>query len=123
MIRVKDGVTFVFAPGGALILEAMKATSKSLALDLTITSGSDGIHSGPQDPHHFGNAYDVRSHDLDDATKQKVLAAMMATLGWDHFFGFVEAPGTDNEHYHYQVKKATAFTVVDFLAYDGPGAP
>lgn len=116
-VLVKPGAEFaVIAPGGYLILDALKAASKSLVLDLTISSGTDGMHSGPGDPHHFGNAYDVRSHDLDDATKTKVLAAVMVTLGWAQFFGFVEAPGTDDEHFHYQTKKGTAYTVLDFLA-------
>ncbi len=120
-VLVKDGVQFnVFAPGGALILDALKAASKTLGVDLTITSGTDGVHSGPQDPHHLGNAYDVRSHDLAPDVQAKVVPAVMALLGWEHFFGFLEAPGTDNAHFHFQVKRATAFTVIDFLAFTAP---
>lgn len=117
-VTYKLGVEFaVFAPGGFLILQSLKAASKTLGVDLTITSGTDGVHSGPMDPHHRGEAYDVRSHDFDDATKQKVLAAIMAPLSWQHFFGFVEAPGTPNEHLHVQTKKGMGFTVDDFLAF------
>ncbi len=56
-----------------------------MKVDLTITSGTDGAHSGPGDPHYHGEAYDVRSHDLDDVTKPELneLAEMagVATYG------------------------------------------
>lgn len=118
-VKVKTGVTFnVIAPAGYLILDALKAASRKLGQDLTITSGTDGVHSGPGDPHHLGNAYDVRSHDFAPDVKAQVLSTVMADLGWQHFYGFVEAPGTENEHYHFQVKRATPFSILDFLAFD-----
>jgi hypothetical protein len=117
-IAVKSGVEFaVIAPAGFLILEALKTASKTLAFDLTLTSGTDGVHSGPMDPHHLGNAYDVRSHDLAPDARAKVVDAVMAGLGWQHFFGFLEAPGTPDEHFHFQSKRGTTFTVEDFLAF------
>jgi hypothetical protein len=111
VVTVKPGVEFaVIAPGGFCILSAIQQASQHCAVDLTITSGTDGEHSGPADPHHTGNAYDVRSHDLTDEMKQAVLAYMMDTvLGWDRFYGFIEAAGTDNEHFHVQVKKGTTY--------------
>jgi hypothetical protein len=33
----------------------------------------------------------------------------MTYLGWDRFYGFLESPGTDNEHFHVQVKKGTVY--------------
>ena len=109
VVRVKDGVEFaVIAPGGFRILSAIEQVA-SVICDLTITSGCDGERSGPSDPHHSGNAYDVRSHDLDAETKPKVLDAVMRVLGWDRFWGEVEFPGTDNEHFHFQVKKGTQY--------------
>lgn len=116
MIKVKPGVEFsVIAPAGYMILSALKYTSKLLGMDLTITSGTDGEHSGPTDPHHAGEAYDVRSHDLQPSVKSAVLMAMMNELGTNHFYGFLESPGTDGEHFHIQRAKGTTFSVEDFL--------
>ena len=115
MINIKDGVTFVYSPGGLVILQAIKENSKMLNRDLTITSGSDGIHSGPEDPHHFGNAYDVRSHGLDDLTKRQFLANLNNLLPTRQFYYFLEDEMTDNEHFHIQVRKGIDFTIQDFL--------
>ena len=110
VIRVKDGVEFTqIAPGGFAILSAVQRCASLLQIDLTITSACDGEHSGPTDPHHRGEAYDVRSHDMTPEQKQDVLGNIMATLGWDSFYGFLEAAGTNNEHFHFQVKKGTIY--------------
>lgn len=116
MIKVKDGVAFTtIAPAGFAILAALKRASVALAVDLTITSACDGEHSGPTDPHKLGEAYDVRSHDLDPALRPQVLDAVMRELGFERFFGFLEAAGTSNEHFHFQRAKSTTFTIEDFL--------
>ena len=116
MILVKPGVAFdTFAPAGALILDALKTASTKLAIDLTITSGTDGMHSGPGDPHHTGEAYDVRSHDMTPEIKKTVLAAVMAALPVDRFYGFLEWPGEAAEHLHFQRAQGTRFGVSDFL--------
>lgn len=110
VVQCKSGVEFsVIAPGGFRILSAIDQTAAHLGVDLVITSGSDGVHSGPSDPHHFGNAYDVRSHDFDQDTKDKVLATIMLFLGQDYFYGFLEDPGQDTEHFHFQVKRGTTY--------------
>lgn len=55
VIRVKDGVLFLkIAPAGFRILSAIDQVAQALSLDLVITSGTDGEHSGPLDPHHRG---------------------------------------------------------------------
>ena len=108
-VYYKDGVLFSrIAPGGFRILSAIDQTAASLDLDLIITSACDGAHSGPMDPHHMGAAYDVRSHNLTQDQKDKVLASIMAILGTP-FFGFIEDPGGDNEHLHIQVRKGTSY--------------
>jgi hypothetical protein len=107
-IRVKDGVSFsIIAPGGFRILAAVESAAAHAAHDLTITSGTDGEHSGPDDPHHRGEAYDVRSQDLPD--KNLALAAIMNFLGDIRFFGFIEDPDTENEHFHIQVRKGMMY--------------
>lgn len=116
-ITVKPGVVFaVVAPAGFVILQALKTVSAGVAVDLTITSATDGAHAGPTDPHKLGEAYDVRSHDFDAETKGRVLAAIIAALGRDRFFAFLEAPGTPHEHFHLQRKKGTTFTIEDWLS-------
>lgn len=117
-IKVADGVQFaVIAPAGFEILRALAEVSKTLGLDLTITSGTDGDHSGESDPHHLGAAYDVRSHDL--INKQDVLTAIMEQLGQPSpssggyvtakFFGWLEQAGTDNEHFHFQLRRGQVY--------------
>jgi len=110
VILVKSNVLFtVIASGGFRILSAIDQVSKKLDCDLIITSGCDGEHSGPDDPHHHGEAYDVRSYNLSTEQKDLTLAQIMSILGWDRFYGFLEASGTDNEHFHFQVKKGTVY--------------
>ena len=99
----------MIAPGGFRILSAIDQVAAALQIDLTITSGSDGMHSGMTDPHHRGEAYDVRSHDLNPDLKQMILDQVMRKLGFERFYGFIEAAGTDNEHFHFQVKKGTVY--------------
>lgn len=110
VVRVKSGVLFSqIAPGGFRILSAIDQTAAKLGLDFVLTSGTDGVHSGENDPHHRGEAYDLRSHDFTPEQKDLILANVMNLLGWEHFYGFLEAPGTDNEHFHWQVKKGTTY--------------
>jgi hypothetical protein len=110
VVRVKDGVQFTkIAPGGFRLLEAIATTARKLDLDLTITSACDGEHSGPNDPHHRGEAYDVRSHDLNPNQKSQVLGRFMDQLELANFYYFIESPGTDNEHFHLQVAKGTTY--------------
>lgn len=110
VVLVKSNVLFtVIAPGGFRILSAIDQTAKALDCDLVITSGCDGAHSGPNDPHHRGEAYDVRSHDMSAEQKDVVLAKIMNYLGWESFYGFLESPGTDNEHFHVQQKRGTTY--------------
>lgn len=102
-VRCKNGVQFlVIAPGGFRILAAIEFAAGHIAYDLTITSACEGEHSGIDDPHHRGSAYDIRSHDLPD--KQLALDAIMSFLGDIRFHGFLEAPDTEGEHIHVQVR-------------------
>jgi hypothetical protein len=111
VVRVKDGVQFtIIRPAGFRILSAIDQEAANLDYDLTITSACDGPHSGPGDPHHTGEAYDIRTHDFPNGPlKKQVLDGIMQKLGWDCFYGFLEAEGTDNEHIHCQRKKGTAY--------------
>lgn len=115
-VLVKPGVTFdVIAPAGYQILSALKTTAKAMGLALTITSACDGEHSGPDDPHKWGLAYDVRSHDLDPAVRPQVLHVLMTTLG-STFYGFLEDPNTSNEHFHVQARHGQELSISEWLA-------
>ena len=110
VVRVKNGVQFtVIAPAGFRILSALDQTATKLDVDLIITSACDGQHSGPEDPHKKGEAYDVRSQGFTADEKDDILTEVMGILGWEHFFGFLEAPDTDDEHFHIQRKKGTVY--------------
>lgn len=114
-IRTKDGVQFTkIAPGGFRILAALESAADRIGHDLTITSACDGAHSGLDDPHHRGEAYDVRTHDLPDAGA--ALAAVKEFLGIPEnaeqgarFFAWIEDAGQPNEHIHVQVRKGTVY--------------
>jgi len=110
VVRVKDGVQFaVIAPGGFRILSAIDRTAQNLEYDLEITSGTDGEHSGPDDPHHRGEAFDLHTKALTYHDKQGLLRSLLAYLGLEHFYAFLEDPDTENEHIHIQVKKGTTY--------------
>lgn len=99
---------------GRAILDALGAVASGLPYDLTVTSGADGAHSGINDPHYKGNAFDSRSHDVPD--KQSLLRAVMLQLGpgepeassgglvTEKFFGWLEQEGSPNEHFHWQLR-------------------
>lgn len=114
MVKVKPGVTWVYAPGLFRMLEALKAISAGIGHDLTITSAADGTHSGPTDPHKTGNALDIRTQDLSPDQKQAVLKGLGAELAPDFTF-FLEAPNTSNEHIHLQRKVGTTYTMDAYL--------
>lgn len=108
MIHVKKGVEFtVIAPAGFRILSAIEAVARAHALTVTITSACDGLHSGPSDPHHLGNAYDIRTHDLPDPVI--FLQELQGELGTEEFYSFIEAEGTPNEHIHCQLAKGHTY--------------
>lgn len=107
VVRIKDGVQIKLSPGGVRMLAAFDHAANEITHDLTITSGTDGAHSGPDDPHHRGDAYDVRIHDLPDP--QLALKVIQDFLGDVHFFAWIEDAGQDNEHIHAQVRKGTVY--------------
>lgn len=115
-VRLKPGVEFkVIAPAGMRILEVLKSIVRSYPFDVTITSGTDGVHSGPTDPHYLGMAYDIRTQDLNTAQKHLLLTDLLKTLG-PHFSAFIESPGTPNEHIHCQRLHGTVFTIEEYFS-------
>jgi len=128
LVLVKAGVEFTtIAPAGFRLLGAIELAARRVNVTLTITSACDGTHSGPEDPHHRGEAYDIRSHDLPEAVKQAVLGEIMracnddgvgpaqpvpgiaSSLATSKFFGWLEGAGTDTEHIHVQIRKGRTY--------------
>lgn len=112
VVRTKPGVEFkVIAAAGFRILRAIDEAAETLRHDITITSACDGEHSGPEDPHHKGEAYDVRTHDIPD--KHMLLSVIQQVLGVEYFYAFIEDPDSPNEHIHVQRKKDTIYPPAD----------
>lgn len=128
VVRVKPGVTFTtIAPAGFRLLAAFELAAAVLGVELVITSACDGQHSGPNDPHHRGVAYDVRTRNLRPEQVSAVLDFVMDQLRepggpaaaavdgagtafqTERFFGFVEGVGTANEHLHFQLRKGRQY--------------
>lgn len=110
----EDAKFATISPGGFVLLAAIHGAAIALGVDLIITSGTDGCHSGEADPHHFGNAYDVRVHDFAPETQQKILEFIQRAAG-PEFYAFIEDPGTPNLHIHCQVKKGTHYPPDTFM--------
>ncbi len=119
MIRCKPGVDFgaALAPAGARILEVLKHLAGDYPFDLTITSARDGVHSGEGDPHHTGEAFDIRTHGLTPEQKRRVILDLQAELYREPrlFFVQIEGRGTTNEHIHCQRRKGHTYTINDYL--------
>lgn len=128
VVRVKLGVQFtVIAPAGFAILAALHTVARMLLVDITITSACDGAHSGADDPHRRGEAYDIRTQGLPDGVKMALLRNLMRLLADDgepaplpvagvpmslateRFFGFIEDAKTVNEHLHIQRRRGTSY--------------
>lgn len=118
-VLIKAGVDFgvSLAPAGARILDELKKIVSGYDFDVTVTSARDGVHSGIDDPHHSGEAFDLRTNDLTPAQKQRLLNDLQKALYRDprRFFAFLEAPGTANEHIHVQRRSGTTYSVLDYL--------
>lgn len=114
-VLIKSGVEFaVIAPAGMRILEVLKSIVRSYPFNVTITSGTDGTHSGPKDPHYLGMAYDIRTNSLTPERKQLLLTDLLKSLG-PQFSGFIEHPGQANEHIHVQRLYGTTYTIEDYF--------
>lgn len=110
------------APAGFRLLGAIEHAARACGVSLTITSGTD--NHGPTDPHTKGEAYDIRSRGMPREQQTQVLTAIMMYLsdGADDapsatsgglathaFFGFLENPGTAQEHFHVQRRKGRLY--------------
>ncbi len=120
-LLVKPGVLFgtELAPAGARILDVAKKVAELVDFDVTITSARDGEHSGPNDPHHSGRAFDFRTNTLKPEQKARLVTSLQNGLYTSQprrFYVFLESPGLPNEHVHAQQRQGTVYTMMDYLA-------
>lgn len=121
-VLFKAGVTLRPHPAGARILGSLDRIARELPYDLTVTCGADAHPVG--NPHTRGCAFDVRVHGLSADQRLYVLRAVLLDLQEDatdapletsgglatrRFFGWLEHPGTANEHLHFQLRKGRVF--------------
>ena len=116
MITRKSDVRMdVIGFGGVRILSVLSQLSKKYQMDIMITSGTDGVHSGPLDPHKLGNAYDIKTHDMPSRQFKDAIVRELNNLLSDKFYAFLEDPDLPNEHIHIQVAKGKQFTIEDLF--------
>lgn len=112
-------VKLVPSSAGTLLLWAFQQWVNETGQGLTVTSGADGEHSGPDDPHHSGNAFDVRSHNFALDEKESFVRKVLNYLGdpqpssggyvTQYFFGWIENKGEPNEHAHFQLRHGMTY--------------
>jgi hypothetical protein len=115
------------APAGVRILGALDGLARQLQHTLTVTC-ADKAH-GPTDEHTLGEAFDVRTHDLGEDTKQALLhellialsdnastdvpkpvvSVSMPNLATQRFYAQLENHGQPDEHIHVQRRKHTVY--------------
>lgn len=122
VLRAEPDVEFRrIAPGGFRILAALDHATSVLGRDLVITSGTDSHGAGR---HPVGEAFDVRTRDLDVPSIVRLLRVVQDGLG-PRFTVLYETPvpPTDpilarfatvnphatGEHLHAQVRKGTKY--------------
>lgn len=119
----------MLGPAHFRLKAAWEAVARRWGLILQITAGTNGQHSGPDDPHTWGNAFDVRAHTLTEANKPLVLQAVLKELSDSPtddpvlpngdqgyctklFYAFLEDPATPQEHFHSQLRHGRDYTAV-----------
>lgn len=123
-LRVKQGVEFTtISPALFRILAELERLARSMGTDLTITSASDGVHSGPNDPHKVGKAVDIRTKTLTTQQKTDLVQRLLTVLrdaddaitpvsiGYATrlFYAQMEDVGGENEHLHCQLRQGRVY--------------
>lgn len=113
---------------GVHILGALDRAAPVCRTTLEITSGTDGTHSGPDDPHKRGVAFDVSVHGFSPGLVVQVKTYLEQILG-SLFTVLYECPSTPTEpqlapialvnpqasapHFHIQPKRGTVWPPLD----------
>lgn len=123
VVRVKPGALFDrIDPAGFRLLGSLDRVARAMPVDLVVTCGSDAHPAS--DPHTLGRAYDVRTRDLTPDQIDFVLKGVLLDLqeaesdapiavsggfATTRFFGWLEHPGAENVHLHFQQRKGVTF--------------
>lgn len=122
--RYKDGVQIRPDSAGTRLLGAIDRVAMNSPYDVTVTCGSEA--HPPNDVHSQGRAFDLRTHDFNDAEKADLLRAILAeltdeppdilqipgiwyALATDEWFGQIEDHNGPNEHCHVQLRNGAVF--------------
>jgi hypothetical protein len=110
LVRTKPGVELLFTDATMQMVSTLRKLAADLPIDfLWVTSGIDGEHSGPNDPHHHGAALDIRTHNFPTRGARYDFCAALQLQLTKTFYCFVEHPDTDGEHIHVQVAKGKTY--------------
>lgn len=76
--------------------------------NLIITSLNDGVH-GKNSRHYKDEAIDIRSKNFNTREDKRLFRQELELVLGNRFRVLLENEGTENEHFHVQVKKGTQF--------------
>ncbi len=111
-LKSKSVVFTELTPALAYILYALERfhrTSKvDQPTDLVITSMNDSNHS-PKSRHYKNEAIDIRSKNFGDIEDKKIFQYELELSLGPFFTVLFENEGTENEHFHVQVKKGLSY--------------
>jgi hypothetical protein len=105
MLRIKSGVAILgMVPQLTLAIAVLSEIYRRLNVDLVITAGSDGSHSGTSE-HYAGRAMDFRVNNLPEGTDiDAIVKEAQDALGPDFYF----QKEADHIHAHYRpIKPST----------------
>jgi hypothetical protein len=108
MISFKAGVRIDFAsPAMQRLVITLAQLARQERVDFVITSANDSRHL--VDSRHYTNeAIDIRSKSFPTAVKRRLREVYEAMLG-PQFRVLLEVEGTDNEHFHAQVRRGAVY--------------
>lgn len=125
VLRATSDVTLKPAPGGFRILAALDAATKVLGRDLVLTAGTNDHTTGR---HPLGEAYDVRTRDLNTPEILRLVEYLGHALG-ERFYVSYEVPtkpddpalaaiavvnqAATGQHIHIQVRRGTVYPPIE----------
>ena len=90
------------------VLEDLSRTATGLPPELVITSINDSTH-GPTSRHYRNEALDLRSKNFSGRGAKRLFRSLFEQSLGPKFRVLLEAEGTDNEHFHAQIRKGGTY--------------
>lgn len=111
-VTCKPGVRLVGLTAGLCrilsVLEELSRTATGLPAELVITSINDSTH-GPTSRHYRNEAIDLRSKNFDGREAKRLFRGLFERSLGPKFRVLFEGEGTDNEHFHIQIRKGGTY--------------